>query len=136
MNTTIRSLINRTNNGLVNSNKFKVCKFTTLTGIRHNVIRSELYTQQYRSHHCAPLQVQQPAPSFTATALMPDQSFKQISLNDYKGKYVVLFFYPLDFTFVCPTEIIAFSDSYDEFNKINTVLLACSVDSEYSHLGT
>ncbi|XP_031232874.1 peroxiredoxin-1 [Mastomys coucha] len=51
-----------------------------------------------------------PAPNFKATAVMPDGQFKDISLSDYKGKYVVFFFYPLDFTFVCPTEIIAFSD--------------------------
>ena len=54
--------------------------------------------------------VTQPAPDFKAKAVMPDCSFKDISLSDYKGKYVVLYFYPLDFTFVCPTEIIAFSE--------------------------
>ena len=55
--------------------------------------------------------VAQPAPDFKAQAVMADGSFKEISLSDYKGKYVVLFFYPLDFTFVCPTEIIAFSEA-------------------------
>ena len=54
--------------------------------------------------------VQQKAPTFTAEAVMEDGQFKQIKLEDYRGKYVLLFFYPLDFTFVCPTEIIAFSD--------------------------
>ena len=57
------------------------------------------------------LRVGQQAPDFTATAVV-DQEFKEISLSQYRGKYVVLFFYPLDFTFVCPTEIIAFSDRF------------------------
>ena len=57
-----------------------------------------------------------------------------ISLSGLKGKYVVLFFYPLDFTFVCPTEITAFSDRYDEFSSINTEVLGVSVDSKFSHL--
>merc|ERR1711875_163453 len=59
--------------------------------------------------------------------------FKEVSLEDYKGKYVVLFFYPLDFTFVCPTEIIAFSDRAEEFRKVNCELIACSTDSHFSH---
>jgi alkyl hydroperoxide reductase subunit AhpC len=67
--------------------------------------------------------VTQPAPDFTAQAVMPDGSFKQVSLSDYKGKHVVLFFYPLDFTFVCPTEIIAFSDKAAEFEKLGVQLL-------------
>lgn len=79
------------------------------------------------------LQVGQRAPAFTATAVY-DQEFKSIRLADYIGKYVVLFFYPLDFTFVCPTEITAFSDLYSSFAEINTEVLGVSVDSEYSHL--
>jgi peroxiredoxin 2/4 len=79
------------------------------------------------------LRVGQVAPDFTATAVY-DQEFKTIKLSDYRGKYVVLFFYPLDFTFVCPTEITAFSDSYDKFKSINTEVLGVSVDSEFSHL--
>lgn len=79
------------------------------------------------------LRVGQQAPDFTATAVV-DQEFKDIKLSDYRGKYVVLFFYPLDFTFVCPTEITAFSDRYEEFKKINTEVLGVSVDSEFSHL--
>jgi peroxiredoxin (alkyl hydroperoxide reductase subunit C) len=78
--------------------------------------------------------VQQPAPEFKAQAVMADGSFKQVSLSDYKGKYVVLFFYPLDFTFVCPTEIIAFSDRAAEFEKLGVQILGISVDSHYSHL--
>ncbi len=77
--------------------------------------------------------VTKPAPDFKATAIMPDNSFKDISLEDYKGKKVVLFFYPLDFTFVCPTEIIAFSHRIEEFEKRGVQVLGCSVDSKFSH---
>lgn len=85
----------------------------------------------YSAEGC--LRVGQPAPDFTATAVV-DQEFKTIKLSEYRGKYVVLFFYPLDFTFVCPTEITAFSDRYEEFNKLDTEILGVSVDSEFSHL--
>ncbi|MGL6195727.1 MAG: peroxiredoxin [Thermoguttaceae bacterium] len=78
--------------------------------------------------------VTQNAPDFTAQALMPNGTFKEVSLNDYRGKYVVLFFYPLDFTFVCPTEIIAFSEAAGEFEKLGVQLLGCSVDSHFTHL--
>lgn len=88
-------------------------------------------TLTYSSEGC--LRVGQPAPDFTATAVY-DQEFKTIKLSDYRGKYVVLFFYPLDFTFVCPTEITAFSDRYEDFKSINTEILGVSVDSEFSHL--
>ncbi|QDT01434.1 putative peroxiredoxin [Adhaeretor mobilis] len=65
---------------------------------------------------------------------MPDGQFKEISLEDYRGKYTLLFFYPLDFTFVCPTEIIAFSDANEEFAKRDVQLLSCSIDSHFTHL--
>lgn len=74
-----------------------------------------------------------PAPYFKANALVNGQQ-KEISLDDYKGKWKILFFYPLDFTFVCPTEITAFSDANDKFQKLNTEVIACSVDSYFSHL--
>jgi peroxiredoxin (alkyl hydroperoxide reductase subunit C) len=74
-----------------------------------------------------------PAPDFTATAVV-DQEFKEITLSHYRGKYVVLFFYPLDFTFVCPTEITAFSDRYGDFSSLNTEVIGVSVDSQFSHL--
>ncbi|KAG0367473.1 thioredoxin-like protein [Gamsiella multidivaricata] len=73
------------------------------------------------------------APGFKATAVV-DGAFKEVSLDDYKGQYVILFFYPLDFTFVCPTEIIAFSEAIERFNGLKTAVLACSCDSEFSHL--
>jgi peroxiredoxin (alkyl hydroperoxide reductase subunit C) len=79
------------------------------------------------------LRVGQTAPDFTATAVI-DQEFKTIKLSDYRGKYTVLFFYPLDFTFVCPTEITAFSDRHSEFKALNTEILGVSVDSQFSHL--
>ncbi|GAB4295475.1 MAG: peroxiredoxin [Oscillatoriaceae cyanobacterium] len=85
------------------------------------------------AHQEGCLRVGQAAPDFTATAVV-DQEFKTIKLSDYRGKYVVVFFYPLDFTFVCPTEIIAFSDRYEEFKKLGTEVLGISVDSEFSHL--
>jgi len=78
--------------------------------------------------------VTKPAPNFTAQALMPDGTFKSVSMSDYKGKYVMLFFYPLDFTFVCPTEIIAFSEAEAQFKALGVQLLGCSVDSHFTHL--
>ena len=82
-----------------------------------------------------PTLVTKTAPDFTASAVMPDGSFKDdFKLSDYRGKYVVLFFYPLDFTFVCPTEIIAFSSKTEEFKKRNTEVIGVSIDSKFSHL--
>jgi len=78
--------------------------------------------------------VQKSAPHFEGTAVDKDGNFVELKLSDYKGKYLVFFFYPLDFTFVCPTEIIAFSDRADEFRAINCEVVACSVDSHFSHL--
>ncbi len=77
--------------------------------------------------------VQKPAPAFTATAVV-NESFQPVSLADYRGRYVVLFFYPLNFTFVCPTEIIAFSDRIGEFHQRNAEVVGVSTDSEFSHL--
>ncbi|KAF9680820.1 hypothetical protein SADUNF_Sadunf06G0161200 [Salix dunnii] len=74
------------------------------------------------------------APDFEAEAVF-DQEFIKVKLSEYIGKkYVVLFFYPLDFTFVCPTEITAFSDRHEEFEEMNTEVLGVSVDSVFSHL--
>lgn len=74
------------------------------------------------------------APDFTAEAVVNGSEFKNISLSDYRGKkYVVLFFYPLDFTFVCPTELHAFQDKLAEFESLNTQVLGVSVDSKFSH---
>lgn len=77
--------------------------------------------------------VRKPAPNFEAEAWYQNE-FKTIKLTDLSGKYVVLFFYPLDFTFVCPTEIIAFNNKAKEFRSIGCELIACSVDSKFSHM--
>ena len=74
------------------------------------------------------------APDFKAQAVMPDNTFEDLQLSSFRGKYVVLFFYPLDFTFVCPTELIAFDRKLAEFKKRDTEVIAVSVDSEFSHL--
>ena len=75
------------------------------------------------------------APDFTATAVMADGSIKpDFKLADYKGKYIVLFFYPLDFTFVCPTELIAFSKRIKEFEERDVQVIGCSIDSQFTHV--
>jgi len=74
------------------------------------------------------------APDFTATAVMPDNSMKEdFKLSDFRGKYVILFFYPLDFTFVCPSEIIAFDKKLDQFKAKNCEVIGVSIDSQFSH---
>ncbi|CAL8357082.1 unnamed protein product [Boreogadus saida] len=78
-------------------------------------------------------QIGKPAPAFTTTAVVNGE-FKDVSLSSYQGKYVILFFYPLDFTFVCPTEIVAFSDRAEEFRQIGCEVLGASTDSQFSHL--
>ncbi|KAI9207322.1 2-cys peroxiredoxin [Polychytrium aggregatum] len=80
-----------------------------------------------------PARVQKPAPKWTAEAVVNGE-FKTLSLDDYKGKWLVFFFYPLDFTFVCPTEIISYSDRVDEFKKLNAEVVGVSIDSKFSHL--
>ena len=76
--------------------------------------------------------VSEAAPDFSGDAYVNGE-FKEISLSDYKGKKVVLFFYPLDFTFVCPTEIVAFTDRIEDFRKRNTEVIGVSVDSKFTH---
>ncbi|MCL2457252.1 MAG: peroxiredoxin [Desulfobulbus sp.] len=74
------------------------------------------------------------APDFSATAVMPDNSMKaNFSLADYRGKYVILFFYPLDFTFVCPSEILAFDKYLPKFKAKNCEIIGVSIDSQFSH---
>ena len=85
------------------------------------------------SHEHAGFDVGSPAPPFTLDAVV-NLEFKQVSLHDYRGKWVVLFFYPGDFTFVCPTEIKGFNKALSDFTSANAVLLGVSVDSKYSHL--
>lgn len=79
------------------------------------------------------VQVLQKAPDFQAKAVVGKGDFTTVSLSDYKGKWLVFFFYPLDFTFICPTEIQEFSRRHEEFKALNAEVLGASVDSEHSH---
>ena len=74
------------------------------------------------------------APSFKAKAVCKDATYEDFSLDALKGKYVIFFFYPLDFTFVCPTELHAFEERLSEFEKRNAQVVGCSIDSHFSHL--
>ncbi|XP_029785894.1 peroxiredoxin-4 isoform X3 [Suricata suricatta] len=85
------------------------------------------------SLHLSKAKISKPAPYWEGTAVINGE-FQELKLTDYHGKYLVFFFYPLDFTFVCPTEIIAFGDRIEEFRSINTEVVACSVDSQFTHL--
>jgi len=86
-----------------------------------------------QTSHSPRAQVGQPAPDFTAMAVVNGQ-FEQVQLSNYRGKNVVLFFWPLDFTFVCPTEIVAFGEAATKFAERNTVVLGASIDSQFTHL--
>lgn len=86
-----------------------------------------------RGQLCKCPEIGKEAPEFAGTAVI-DGQFQEIKLADYKGQWVVLFFYPLDFTFVCPTEIVAFSERASEFKQINTQVIAASTDSHFCHL--
>ncbi|MDO4550187.1 MAG: peroxiredoxin [Planctomycetia bacterium] len=77
--------------------------------------------------------VTQPAPLFKAHAVLPGGEIAEVSLEEFRGQYVLLFFYPMDFTFVCPTEIIAFSEAAEAFAAEGVQILSCSTDTEYSH---
>ena len=83
---------------------------------------------------CLTTLVTQQAPDFTAEAVMPDNTFGSITLSGLKGKYVLLLFYPLDFTFVCPSEILAFNKKLGEFKSKNCEVIGISVDSKFTHL--
>jgi len=75
------------------------------------------------------------APDFTCEACMPDNSFQEVTLSSFRGKYVILFFYPADFTFVCASEVPGFAKMLPEFEKRNCVILGCSTDTHHSHKG-
>ncbi|BDV41380.1 peroxidase [Geotalea uraniireducens] len=78
--------------------------------------------------------VTQEAPDFSADAVLPDNTFATLKLSSFRGKYVILFFYPLDFTFVCPSEILAFNKAIDTFKSRNCEVIGVSVDSKFTHL--
>ncbi len=103
---------------------------------RVNRPRSLKETSLFSTWRCPPMSflVAKPAPDFTATAVMPDSSFKaDFKLSDYRGKYVVLFFWPLDFTFVCPSEVLAFDKALPKFKAKNTEIIGVSIDSQFTH---
>lgn len=90
-------------------------------------------TRSFSSSLVSNVKVQEPAPQFEGKAII-DGQIKDIKLSDFAGKYLVLFFYPLDFTFVCPTELVSFSDHIEAFKKIDVNVVGCSCDSHFSHL--
>jgi len=110
-----------------------------MNALRNFIKTAAVATQRVntRSLHCSTFlkaaAVTKPAPDFKGLAVV-DGDFKDISLQDYAGKYLVLFFYPLDFTFVCPTELIAYSDRIKEFQDLNCEVIGVSTDSHFSHL--
>lgn len=77
--------------------------------------------------------ISKPAPHWEGTAVVNGE-FKELKLSDFKGKYLIFFFYPLDFTFVCPTEILAFNSRIAEFRQLGAEVVACSIDSHFTHL--
>ncbi|GAM26878.1 hypothetical protein SAMD00019534_100530, partial [Acytostelium subglobosum LB1] len=119
------------------STSFLVSNSSSSSSLFNNIRSYSCHNNEMTGGHChkhtQEIRIRKPAPAFTCQAVV-NGDFKEVSLSDYKGKYVYLFFYPLDFTFVCPTEIIAFSDKAEEFRKIGCEILACSIDSQFSHL--
>ncbi|KAL5010482.1 hypothetical protein ScPMuIL_012787 [Solemya velum] len=113
------------------------CSFA-IDGTCYSYAGGDVYPQETRrtSGHATQWSqavISKPAPAWNGTAVINGE-FKDIKLSDFRGKYLVFFFYPLDFTFVCPTEIIAFSDRAEEFRNLNAEVVACSVDSQFTHL--
>jgi peroxiredoxin 2/4 len=87
----------------------------------------------HKSYMFSTIKIGHPAPAFTAKAFHKGDTDKLISLSDYQGKWVVLFFYPADFTFVCPTEVKSFQKMHQDFLDKNAVVLSASVDSPHVH---
>jgi alkyl hydroperoxide reductase subunit AhpC len=85
------------------------------------------------SDECIRAKVGEPAPAFDMKAVVQGNLDSRVKLSDFKGKWVVLYFYPLDFTFVCPTEITAVDNRLNEFEEANAVVIGCSTDSVHSH---
>merc|ERR1711865_1025881 len=96
------------------------------------IIKSKPHKTRMQSTQPQRAIIRKPAPAFKAMA-WTNKQFKEVSLEDFKGKYVVLFFYPLDFTFVCPTEICQFSDKAAEFEALDCQVISCSIDSHFTH---
>lgn len=100
--------------------------------MKKSLKNSNKFFSNFKSFNFSNCIVRTPAPEFKGKAYWNGE-FKKISLSDFKGKYVVLFFYPLDNTFVCPTEIVSFNDAAHKFEEANCQLIACSIDSHWSH---
>ena len=91
-----------------------------------------MYRNLVKRYFSSTASIKQLAPNFSAVSVLPDNSFKNVSLSDYAGKYLYFFWYPAAFTFVCPTEVLAFSDAVDEFrNELNCEILGASCDSKH-----
>ena len=117
---------------------YKSFESNEIYGIFENIFKN-MQSPEHHHHHKhqpqGPLLPRQAAPKFNGvTAVLANGKFKKVSLDDYKGKYVVLLFYPFDFTYVCPTELHAFSDAVEHFRKLNTEVLGVSIDSHFTHL--
>lgn len=95
-------------------------------------VEDALVTQQ-QSLQGGNIRVGVRAPYFKCEAVV-NMKMKEVTLNDYRGKFIVILFYPLDFTFVCPTEIISFTERIDEFHSVGCEVLGCSTDSKFTHL--
>jgi alkyl hydroperoxide reductase subunit AhpC len=93
----------------------------------------DIMSKHDKHDECCVATVRKPAPNFKTNSYYKG-NFKEISLKDFSGKWVVLFFWPLDFTFVCPTEIIAYSNKSKEFVESDAQLIGCSIDSVFSHM--
>ncbi len=109
----------------------RFASFTAGSGVRAFSSTQSRFCYAYEAFATAT--VQKPAPTWSAKTVVNGE-IKTVSLKDFQGKYVVMVFYPLDFTFVCPTEVTAFSDRHAEFEKLNAQVVAVSVDSAFSHL--
>jgi len=134
----IRSISNRCANiNLSTRNVYLTKNITPITLNKRNLSSTSDNDAEFENedldYYGGNAAVRKPAPHFKSAAVINGE-FKDISLEDFRGRYLILMFYPLDFTFVCPTEITAFSDRIDEFRKINCEVVACSTDSKFSHL--
>ena len=107
---------------------------STLLSLAASLSPGEVQPELINQPHVHRLRPRVKAPGFSATAVMPNEKFETIKLADYMGKWLVLFFYPFDFTYVCPTEIVSFSNSVNDFKSMNAEFLGVSTDSHHTHL--
>ena len=115
----------------------KLTALTLLAALTVSVFATPLPATAATAPQQETAKVGEPAPGFALDAWVgtePGKEFRQITLEEYRGKWVILFFYPMDFTLVCPTEIKGFNDALSQFEKLNTVVLGASTDSKFSHL--